>query len=595
MKHLSWSIGALTLALVSCGGGNNGEGNGEHPEAVGGAAYGGTFHTAENDKYSTLFPLNVIDVPSWHVTTQVHDGLLKFNSKSLELEPAVAEKYEISPDKLEYTFTLRKGVFFHDDPCFGGKGREVNARDVKYSLELLCTQGVSDENFHTFMSGKVVGADEFYNKTAKDVAGITVVNDNTIKIKMVQPASSNLYFFGSPVSSIIAKEAYEKYGKDLKVGCGPFKFVEKGDINKEIFLVRNANYYLKDKHGNKLPFLDTVHFAFIDDNNAQLELFRKGKLSMLYGLPAEKISEVVQENMPDFTGKPPKYLLDRQSEMVTQFYEINLTRPQFKDVRVRKALSMAINRSKINELILNGQAAITGANGLTGNYGIVPPISQFVMAHKGGQQKGYDTSLTRGYTYNPEMAKKLMAEAGFSNGDKFPTINLVINSGGSRHSKVANEIANQWRNVLGINVEINTLPLDQKIEDSKYGRGDIFRSAWVTDYPSPESFLSIFYGGNVPESLDKPSHPNTMRYRSAAFDTLFMKGMRAATEEEKFKYFAEAEKQMLEDCPVIVLWYGENYKLLHSNVNNFNNNAMNYLNLADVFIKAPAAAAKKEK
>lgn len=578
------SIGFFSVTLLSSCGSDSQENGSTSKEAKGGMAYGGTFNAAENDKYSTLFPFDVIDVPSWHVTTQMHDGLLKFNAGSLALEPAVAEKYEVSSDKLEMTFTIRKGVFFHDDACFGGKGREVTANDVKYTFELLCTKGVSDENFHTFVSGKIVGADDFYDKKATSISGITV-NGNVVKIKVTQPSSSMLSLMASPVTSIIAKEAYEKYGKDLTVGCGPFKMIKKGEADKELFFVRNPNYYLKDKHGNQLPFLDTVHFSFIDDNNAQLEMFRKGKLSILYGLPAEKISEVVQENMPDFTGKPPKYLLDRQSEMVTQFYELNLTRPQFKDVRVRKALALAINRAKINELILNGQAAITGVNGLTGNYGIVPPISQF---------KGYDTSLTRGYSFNPEMAKKLMADAGFADGSKFPTINLVINSGGSRHSKVASEIANQWRNVLGINVEINTVPLDQKIEDSKYGRGDIFRSAWVADYPSPESFLSIFYGANVPESLEEPSHPNTMRYRSAAYDTLFMKGVKAATEEERYKYFAQAEQQMLDECPVIILWYGENYKLLHSNVNNFRNNAMNYINLTDVYIKAPTAPAKEK-
>ncbi len=587
-KQILWSVTVLfTVGLTSCGGGKSGDGSTEKLEAKGGMVYGGSFHAAENDKYSTLFPLEVIDVPSWHVTTQMHDGLLKFNAKTLQLEPAVAESYKISDDKLEYTFKIRKGVFFHDDECFeGGKGREVTAKDVKYTLELLATPGVADDNFHSFIGGKIVGADEFYAKSAKSISGITVVNDNEIKIKVAQPSESILSVMGSPVTCIIAQEAYKKYGKDLKVGCGPFKLIKKGEADKELYFVRNANYYLQDKLGNKLPFLDTVHFTFIDDNNAQLELFRKGKLSMLYGLPAEKISEVVQENMPDFTGKPPKYLLDRQSEMVTQFYELNLTRPQFKDVRVRRALSMAINRAKINELILNGQAAITGPNGLTGNYGIVPPISQF---------KGYDTSLTRGYNYNPEMAKKLMADAGFPNGNNFPTINLVINSGGSRHSKVANEVVNQWRNILGLNVEINTLPLEQKIEDSKYGRGDIFRSAWVADYPSPESFLSIFYGANVPADPSKPSHPNTMRYKSSAYDSLFMMGVKATTEAEKNKYFAEAESQMLQDCPVIILWYGENYKLVHSNINNFYNNAMNYLNLTDVYIKTLTGPKKADK
>ncbi len=574
----------VITVLQSCGGSGDGTENGK-PIAKGDAVYGGSFDIAENDKYSTLFPLSVIDVPSWHVVTQIHDGLLKFNSKTLQLEDAVAEKHSFNAETNEINFTIKKGVFFHDDECFGGTGRELNANDVKYTLELISTPGVSDENFHTFIGGRIEGADEFYAKKSNNISGIKV-SGNQVTIKVTNSSSSILSVFASPVTCIIAKEAYEKYGKDLKVGCGAFKYIKKGDPEKDLFLIRNSKYYATDKQGNKLPFLDTIHFSFIDDNNAQLEMFRKGKLSMLYGLPAEKISEVVQENMPDFTGKPPKYLLDRQSEMVTQFYELNLTRPQFKDVRVRRAMAMAINRAKINELILNGQAAITGPNGLTGNYGIVPPISQF---------KGYDTSRTRGYNYNPEMAKKLMAEAGFANGDNFPTLNLIINSGGSRHSKVANEIANQWRNVLGINVEINTVPLDQKIEDSKYGRGDVFRSAWVADFPSPESFLSIFYGANVPANLDQPSHPNTMRYISAAFDSLFIMGMKASNDEDRMKYFAMAEQQMLADCPVIILWYGENYKLLHSNVNNFFNNAMNYLNLNEVYIKAMTEPKKEVK
>ena len=579
MKKLLFLLLPGTFLLHSCGGGAEGDkSEGNRPKkAVGGAVYGGTFNVSENDKNQTFFPLEIIDVPSWHIATQMYEGLVKFNQKDLTIVPALAEKWEVNADQTEFTFSLRKGVKFHDDECFsGGKGREMTAKDVKFSLELLCTQGVADENFKNSIKGKIAGANEFYEKKAEEVSGIKVVDNNTIKITLTQPSSSFLYILANPITSVIPEEAYKKYGKDAKVGTGPFKFLKKGDPEKEVYLVRNDNYYRKDQHGNQLPFLDSVHFRFIDDNSAQLEEFRKGKLSMLYGLPAEKISEVVQENMPDFTGKPPKYLLDRQSEMVTQFYELNLSREQFKDVRVRRALSMAINRARINENILNGQASVTGPNNLSGNYGIVPPVKEF---------KGYDTSIVKGYGYNPDMAKKLMAQAGFADGSKFPTINLVINSGGSRHSKVATEVANQWRNVLGINVEINTVPLSQKLEDSQYGRGDIFRSAWVADFPSPETFLTIGFGGNVPDSPDKPSHPNTMRYINPEFDTLFLKGVRAANEEERYKYFAQAEAVLMQDCPIIVLWYGENYKLLHSNVHNFYNNAMNYFDLSDIFLR----------
>lgn len=332
-----------------------------------------------------------------------------------------------------------------------------------------------------------------------------------------------------------------------------------------------------DKWENQLPYLDTVHYHFVTENAEELEMFRSNKLSMIYGLPADKITEVVQKNIPDFTNKPPKYILLREPEMAVQFYEINMNEKHFKDVRVRRALAMSIDRSKIMEDVLNNQAAANGPSQQnTGNYGLTPPLYQFSK---------YDTSKIKGYSYNPDMARKLFREAGFPDGKGFPTITLEVNYGGSKNTKVANEIISQWREVLGINVELEQVSLAQKIEDSEYGRADIFRSAWVADYPSPESFLSICYGKNVPATMDKPSHPNTMRYKNPEFDKNFELGMAAKTEEERYMYFAEAERIMMEDCPVLIIWYAENYRLIQSYVHNYYNNPMNYYDLSDIYIK----------
>jgi peptide/nickel transport system substrate-binding protein len=578
-KSMRLLLAGVVFGLYACGGAEkSGETESDMPKtAKGDVVYGGTLHVPEDEKYQTLFPPSIIDAISWHLATNIYEGLVKFHPKHLTVEPAIAKKWEINADQTEYTFSLRKGVYFHDDPCFkGGKGREVQASDVKYSFEVLCTRGVADDNYKNSIKDRIQGAADFYEKKENSIKGIEVVDNYTIKIKLINPSSSFLYILANPICSVIPKEGYEKYGKDTKVGCGPFRYVKYGDETKETYLAKNANYYGVDPNGNRMPFLDTVHFVYVDDISAQLDMFRSGKLSILYGLPAEKITEVLSENMPDFQGKPPKYILERQGEMLTQFYEFNLTRPYFKDVRVRRAMAMSIDRARINEVILNNQAMVTGPKNITGNYGIVPPVALF---------KGYDTSLTRGYGYNPEFAKKLMRDAGYPNGKNFPTLNIVINSGGARHNKIAYEIANQWNKILGINVEVNTVTMAQKLDDAQYGRGDIFRSAWVADFPSPESFLSIAYGGNVPESMNEPSHPNTMRYQNTEFDTLYMKGVRAQSEEERYKHFAEAESIMLADAPVIILWYGENYKLQHSNVFQYYNNPMNYYDFSPVFLR----------
>ena len=585
-KSLAYIL-AGSLLVASCGGENPENTTTETNKRVakGDVVYGGTFNVSENEKYSTLFPYDIKDVGTAHIAWQIFEGLVRLNQQDLSIQPSIAEKWEVSEDQTEYTFHLKKGVKFHDDACFeGGKGREVNAKDVKFSYELLCTKGVSDNTFENSFKDRLEGAIEFYNGTAKEISGLTIVDDYTIKLKTTAPSSAFLYLLANPMTSILPKEGYEKYGKENKVGTGAFMYTNAGDANSELVLVYNPNYHRIDKWDNRLPYLDTVRYHFITESTEELEMFRNGELSMIYGLPSEKITEVVQENIPDFTNKPPKYILLREPEMAVQFYELNMTKPQFKDVRVRRALSMAINRTKIMENVLNGQAAANGPRqNQTGNYGLTPPLYQF---------NKYDTSKIKGYTFNPEMAKKLMAQAGYPDGRGFPTIKLEVNYGGSRNTKVANEIMNQWRDVLGINVELEQTSLAQKIEDSEYGRADIFRSAWVADYPSPESFLTIGYGKNVPASMDLPSHPNTMRYKNPEFDKYFELGMSATTEEDRYRNFAEAERILMEDAPVIIIWYAENYRMLHSNVHNFHNNPMNFYDLSTIYLKAPEV--KKE-
>ncbi len=585
--------------LVSCGGEKtNTEESKENstekeeqvdlPKAKGDVVYGGVFIFAEDEKIQTLFPASVEDIGSAHVVSQMHEGLLKLTQQDLSISGALAEKWEVNDEMTEFTFTLKKGVKFHDNACFeGGKGREVKATDVKNSYEILCTKGVSDNVFQNTFKDRLLGATEFYNGEAESIAGIEVVDDYTIKLKTVKPSSSFLYIIANPVTSVIAKESYLKDGKKSMVGIGAFMYNEKKSTKTNIVLKRNPNYHVTDKFGNQLPYLAGIEVKIIEEDINSLEQFMNGELSMIYGLPSEKVSEIVQSNYQDFSSKPPKFILMNQSEMVTHYYEFNLTKKQFQDPRVRKAFAMAVDRTKIYEDVLKEQAAGNGPRqNRTGNYGLVPPIYQF---------KDYDTSLTRGYTFNPEMAKKLFAQAGYPNGKGFPTINLELNYGGSVNSRVANAISNMWTRTLGVNVELNQVSREQKMEDAKYGRADIIRSAWVADFPSPETFLTIVYGKNVPESLDEPSHPNSMRYKNPKFDELYEKGLAAKTEAERLNYFAQAERIMLDDCPLVILWYAMNYRLLKSNVHNFYNNSMDYFDLSNIFMRTITAEDMKKK
>lgn len=564
------SIMVAVFIIASCGSPEGEESNKTEEKSTripvegSGVMYGGTLQIGLEERYVTLFPAAIEDAISSKIATQIHDGLVTFDPKELKILPAIAKEWKVDESQKEYTFILRDDVYFHDDPCFeGGKGRNVTAHDFKYSFEILNNKehSLSLQMFH----GHVVGASEYAEGNSKSISGIEVVDDYTLKIRIEKAQPSFINMLGIANTSAIAKEAFDKYGTDMTVGCGAFKFTK--GTGDDVNLVFNENYYKSDAKGNKLPYLDTVKFAYVTTKLAELEMFRTKDLDILHGLPTTKIAEVVADNIANFKNKPPKTILIREPEMVTQYYEFNLQVPPFDNLKVRQALNYAVNREKLINNVLNGQ-------GTMGNKGITPRIRTF---------SNYNFDEIMGYDYKPELAQKLLAEAGYPNGEGFPNVRLEINLGGNTHKLVATEIQRQWTNTLGIHVEVEQVSFADKVEHSKYGKSEIFRSAWVADYPSPESFLSIFYGENVPTTLDIPSNLNTMRFKNDEFDTLYTKAIQTPNQIDQYALFAQAENIMMEQSPVVILWYQENYTLYHSEVRNFYYNSMEYFDFSEVY------------
>jgi peptide/nickel transport system substrate-binding protein len=470
-----------------------------------------------------------------------------------------------------YTFHIRKGVLFQDNECFPeGKGREVKAADFKYSFELLCTDSKDNSNFGATFKDRVVGANKFFEaskgKPNGSLEGVKVVNDYTLQITLTSPSASFLYALASPAASVIAREAFEKYGVDGKVGTGPFVFAQGSADN--VILKRNNNYYGTDSLGNQLPFLDSIVISFLPTKKQELDNFQNGDLAMVIGLPSESIKDMVESQIADFQNKPPKYVLERSPEMASQYYEFNTTKEPFNNVKVRQAFCYAIDRNRIIEEVLKGEAYGPGVNG------ICPPSF-----------KGYDITKIQGYDFDAAKAQKLLAEAGYPGGKGFPKVKIELNSGGSKNANVVLEIQKQLMDVLKVNVDFEVVPQKQKLEDAKYARAEIFRAAWIADFPSPENFLWVLYGAQVPADLNQPSYPNTARYRSPEFDKLFDAGKSAKTQAEAYENFMKAEQVMMNDAPVMMLWYDENYRLVKSNVRDLFSNPMRYRDYSLVYLK----------
>lgn len=528
--------------------------------------------------FKCIRPIEVQKLETAQVYDQILEGLVKYNPKSLKVEAALASEWIVSEDGLSYTFTLREGVMFQDNSCFAdGKGRAVEAADVIYSFENIYTNEPTNRAYYNF-NNTIVGGDEFYEGTAESISGITAEGNNvTFQIK--EPSSVFLQKLATVFAAIVPHESFET-GEYTPVGTGPFIY-DNSSNSEMVMLSKNPNFWSVDEDGIQLPYLDTVVFEYYENSDDQMDKFWEGALSYIPNVPITSVSEVLEERISDFESDPPKYMLISQPQLSTTYLEFNMETPVLKNKKVRQAINYAVNRKKLVEKIMKNQAYEIG------KYGITPPVTKIF--------KDYDFEGIEdvSYSYNPEEAKKLLAEGGYPGGKGFPTLSMQFRLGNDAYL-IASELQNQLRSVLNINLEIEGVEFNQLIENQALGKADIFRSTWFGDFPNPETFLVNAYGQIVPADSETPSYMNSSRYINSDFDAAYLKGAQSGTQEESYAAFAEAEKIMMEDAAFIVLWYGEDMMLQQSNVRTLETNGMRYLDLRSVHFKSRKAKAAEE-
>jgi oligopeptide transport system substrate-binding protein len=580
MKFKSVFFISALFFLYSCSSEReNGEDQTMLKEGKGERYYGGIFRLNESEYIKNLFPHNITDAYSYRVASQIYEGLFKLDDQNLQVINGLAESYEVDESGKIYTIRLKKGIYFHDDSCFPeGIGREVTAEDVKYCYTRLCSQSMNNQLFSSSFKDVLKGANEYYNASAGgkipnfEVSGIQIPDDYTIRMTLVEPNSLFLVTLSMPECFIYPHEAESKYGTDMRiktVGTGPF-YLASVDEDISLILKKNEKYYGKDAFGNSLPFLDAISIQFIKDKKTELFEFRKGNLEMLYRLPTDYILDILEETGSDNVNEFQRYELQRVPEMMTQFLTFNMLDPIFRDINVRKAFSYAIDREKILDFVLNGEGFEPGYHGIT------PPV--FV---------DYDIEDLQGYKLNVDSARYFLSKAGYPDGNKFPEIELLLNAEGERNTNVAVELQKQLKDNLNIEIQLTILPFAQLIEKSYQGNFRIMRTGWVADFPSAKNFLWPFYGQNLPTKSGSISYPNIARYRNIRFDALYRGALNAKSIEEANIFFKQAERVLIEDAPIIVLWYDEGYRLIRSYVKNFPNNPLQYRDFSEVYFDKP--------
>jgi len=563
MKNLIISFTLLSL-LFSCSSDNNKDSEESSKTKIGGNI------TVPLDSYFTIErPRQILKIEAAQIYGQMLESLVKYDDKNLEIEPALAKKWDISEDGLTYTFYLRENVIFHDNSCFkDGKGRVVTTKDV-VNMFYRVYENIPENLAYPLFQSTIEGGDEYYNNKAEAITGIKS-DDKTVTVTLTQPNNTFLSKLVTIYTSVIPEEALNEDSWSI-VGTGPFKYNNTKSTSELVVLDKNPNYWMTDSTGTKLPYLDNLTYKFYDNDNARMDNFWDNKISLLKDVPITKVSEVLEERIADFQGKKAKYVLESVPQISTTYLEFNMTSKALKDVRVRQAINYAIDRKKIVEKTLKNQAYEIG------KFGITPPLPKIY--------KGYDFEAIEddGYTRNSEKAKQLLADAGYPDGKNFPTLSIQFKKDNSRYL-VMSEVQTQLKSVLNIDVDIEQVEFNKLLENEANGTADIFHNVWIGDFPSPESFLINFYGKLVPKDRNDPSRVNNGRYVNNEFDDLFEKGMEAKNPEEANKYFAEAEKILLQNPPLVVLYYGENLWLKQANIKNFHTNGMNYIDFTKVYI-----------
>jgi ABC-type transport system substrate-binding protein len=569
MKSFSkFLLSALFLCvMVSCGGSGEDE-NEENNDpnqltkVEGGKFQGGVLRLNSIEDYTSLFPLGGNDVYSTHVAENVYEGLFRFDQKTLETIPHLAESFDIDNSKTVYTFNIRKGVNFHDDDCFSnGKGRELKASDFKACLDYVCSDDEGNK-WSSLFADVIVGVDSYKSGKSKSVSGIVAKDDYTLEITIENPLASFTSMLALLSTSVYPQEAVDHYGYDglnnHMVGTGPFIATEiaNGDIVK---FKRNKDYWRTDEFGNQLPLLSEITITFIKDKKAELEAFKNEELDMVWGLPVEEIPNIMGTLDEAMDGKNREFEVQSVNALNVQYYGFKFTSEVFQDINIRKAFNYAIDRDSLVNFVLDGE-------GIAAHNGFVPPMS------------GYPDASVKGFDYNPSLAKQFLAKAGYSNGKGFPETTLYITKSGGVNVKIAEFVRGQLKENLGVDIAMESMPMSELYPKVEVHELDFWRFGWIADYPDPATFLHLFHSSNFGENL------NYFSYKSEAFDDAFESALKEIDPEKRNILYAKADQVIIDDAVVMPLMFTVSIRLINPQIKDFDINEMEYRDLAAIYM-----------
>lgn len=511
------------------------------------------FRYNESSNIATLDPAFAKNQSIIWAVHQLFNTLVETDDK-LNIVPSLAHRWDVSDDRKVYTFYLRDDVFFHDNDAFpNGKGRRMTAHDVEYSFKRITDP-------QTASSGAWI-----FNRRVDTVDGFRALNDTVFQLRLIRPFTPVLGLLSMKYCSVVPHELIEKYGRDFRshpCGTGPFQF-KSWEEGQALILQKNEHYFERDTQGKRLPYLDAIKVTFNNNKATEFLLFRQGKLEFINDIDASFKDEVLSKKGVLKPEWQDQIALSKHPYLNTEYLGIlvDSSHPIVKNSplrirKIRQAINYGFDRRKMMMYLRNSIG--------------IPAESGFVPAGL----PSFDSTLVRGYTYQPEKARRLLQEAGFPGGRNLPPIKLLTIA---IYSELASFIAKELE-AVGITVNVEVIQKGLLLEQTAKSQALFFRASWIADYPDAENYLSVFYGKN-------PAPPNYTRYGHPEFNELYERSITITDDSARLSLYRQMDRMVINDAPVVPLWYDEVIRLVQPAVKNFRPNGLNLLELRQVSIE----------
>lgn len=520
------------------------------------------FNYNEMAGISSLDPAASSNFENIWAVNQLFNGLVQTDDK-LNVIPCIAHKFKISGDGLKYTFYLRNDVYFHDNPAFeNGKGRKVNAKDFVYSFNRL---------FDARVSSALTLLNNIDRSEKTNYNGFAAIGDTIFEIYLKEPFSAFLNILTMKYFSVVPFEAIDMYKQDFRrnpVGTGPFvmKMWEEGT---RLNMLKNEKYFEVDEKGDKLPYLDAVSVSFVKDRETAFMELLSGKFDMLSGADAFNINEVLSKSGELKEVYTKKFMLQKQTFLKTDYIGIlideNIDIVKNSPLRL-KALRQAINygfdRVKLIKYLRNNVGE--------------PALGGFIP--KG--LKAYDLTKIKGYYYDVDKARQLLTQAGYPGGKGLPEIILHTTDNYKEQVEFIQSQLAEINIKLKISIDKPSV-LRQAVASCEY---NLYKKSWVADYADEENYMSMFYSKNF-----APAGFNFSHYKNPEFDILFENAVHETNDSIKTVLYQHMDQMVIDDAPIIPLYYDQIIRLVSHNISNLTTNPMNLLNLKTVMKKSGTA------